>query len=139
MAEVKDIYLYAGSVSHDSILSRLRQAKSHLGWDILLRPNWIEQELRYPVIAFEKPRLLMEYVLIGQESPPEALEDALRWAVLGEPTAPVESIVDALAGIFGFGVRELTPTEVTTYDRDNNLRKVSFRLKLDEPGNSRDR
>jgi len=136
--QVREIYLYDGSVAREKILEAMRDAKAKLGWEFLLKPVWTDGTAFARVIAFEQSPHFMDHILIGPEMDSDAIVDALRWAVLGEHSEAAQSAVDGLMEILGFGVRELDPSEMKEYTQQQDLKKASHRLKFEVKGDSRD-
>lgn len=135
-SDVREVYLYAGTVDRERILDALRAAKSQLGWTFLLKPVWTDGTAFARVIAFEESPHFMDHILISPEMDSDEVSDALRWSVLGEYSEAAESAVDGLMAILGFGVRELDATEMREYTQQQDLKKASQRLKFDVKGDS---
>lgn len=135
MTEARTLLIYG-----EPDMSRIKEAKASMGLDFLVVPRDAHDGLNGRVLAYgEVPPFLCDYALVGGKTPQEGLVAALKWVLLGGDDPRATPVTKTLSNIFGVPVKELTSEEVVDYDRDEKLKKVSFRLKLQEKGDSRDR
>lgn len=127
-------------ISGNPDMSRIREAKASMNLDFLVVPKpFTDASSVDRILAWgAPPKRLCDYALIGPKTSPEGVVAALDWVLLGTEDSRAMTIEKTLTDIFGFGVRELAPDEYREYDKAKNLEKVSLRLKINEPGNSRE-
>lgn len=133
--ETRDLPIYG-----NPDMSKLKSAKASLGLSYLTRPVIATASTNGRILAWGvEPPWLADYAYASDETSPDGLTAALRW-VLGLNDDPrAVTILGTLTNIFGFGVRELDKVDVDVENRANALSRVSFRLKLEENGDSYDR
>ena len=135
MTETREILIYG-----KPDMSKLKAAKASMGLDFLVVPRDAYDGFSGRVLAYDAvPPFLCDYALVSHSTSTGGLVAALKWVLLGGDDPRATPLTKTLSNIFGGPVKELTTDEVSDYDRTEKLNKVSFRLKLNEAGDSRDR
>jgi len=141
MTETRELLIYG-----KPDMNKIRDAKQALGVPFLVVPRFLTNNydsgwgLDRRVLAYDAtPPFLCDYALIGPKTSQEGLLAALKWVLLGGDDPRVTHVFETLSKWMGTEITELTTEEVSDYDRTEKLNKVSFRLKLNERGDSYDR
>lgn len=131
--KMRDLYIYG---SPD--MERLKSAKASLGLPYLVQPIRVSGSTTFArFLAWgDKPPGLGDYAYVTDETSPDGLTAALRWVLTDEDNPRATTILSTLTNIFGFGVREVDKAQLNQENRTNALQTVSFKLKLQEKGDS---
>ena len=142
MNEVRNLYIYG-----QPDMSRIKEAKASLNLDYLVIPvnlntpaAWDKRQWDRVLAWGVTPSNACDYAPVSDKTSSDGLVAAMRW-VLGEVEEDPRAVSASgwLNKILGPGVKEWTSGQVEEYTHSEDLKKVSGRLKLHEPGNSRDR
>lgn len=134
MTEIRDLPIYG-----NADMGKLKAAKERLDLPFLVRPVKADASTSGRVLAYGvRYPWLGDVAPVGDETSLDGLTAALSY-VLGLNDDPrAITILGTLTEVFGFGVKELDSHDLVEENRRKALGRVSFNLKLDEKGDSRD-